>query len=501
MLLMVEVYLLLFSVYVLVIGLFVSRLTSLWLWSSFGLSLASFCYFFSGFKNFSPFDFFYGVNLGVVFLWLCLLLLWLGVGLQRSTIGRDLIGWLLLVVLAGVGQSFFAGGYSCFQINLAETFWSGTLQGGSFYHDIKLLVLVVCLLTFVGVYHRGCHQYEFDYAVLILLGGLASLLLITQDNLMMLYLNLEFQALILYVLTTYYRFEESNSEAGLKYLLVGSLVSGFFLVGVFVFYFYNGSLNLTELSFVQGQTWLMANFIFKLGAAPFYFWTPSVYQQMDYPSLIFVGAIPKLSVWFLIFKNFSFLTVETSLLYWSGVLSVVVGAVGGLYQLSITSLVAYSGVLNTGYLLLFTDQAHLPSIIFLVSLYLVSYYLTLSVVLSGFSFFRSNFITEFTSLALIGGGFSLVVYYFFLSLGGLPVLPGFSAKVYLLGFALERNFFESFFIVFFSLFAVVYYLRVSGFFLFHHPQPTRSIYKVNFLYYLFFIVFFNSVGQSLISFW
>lgn len=493
----IELYLLLFSLYILIAGLFLHRLTNLWLWSSLGLSVGGFLFFFSGFKNLTPFDFFYTLNLGVLFFSTLLGGVIRSVLDRRSTLGRDFTVWLGLVGLAYSVSAVFVGDFSTVMVNTVESYLAGTATGGGLYHDLKLLTLVLILTVFIAVYHRGVNLYEYDYIVLILLGGLASLLLLTQDNLILVYLDLEFQALTLYVLTTYYRFEESNTEAGLKYLLLGSLISGFFLVGVFIFYFYNGTLNLSELTFIEGQTWFFTTFVFKLGGAPFYFWTPSVYQRMDYPSLIFISTVPKLSIWFLIFKNFHLLTLAGSFLYPAGLLSIAIGGLGGLYQLSLSSLIAYSGVLNTGYLMLFCDQADHGGVVFMVGVYLAGYYLVLGAVLAGFSFFESNFITGLPSLKLVGGGFSLVVYYFFLSLGGLPVLPGFSAKIFLLGYAVERNFFESFLIVFFSLFAVVYYLRVSGFFLFNLTRPAPVRYRVNLLYYFFLIVFFNSVGQSL----
>ena len=499
---LVESYLFLFSLYILLSGLFVQQLTSRWLWAGCGLSLASFLFVTLGFKNLTLFDFFYGLNLGSIFVSLSLVLsLFYFVQLQQSLI-RNLIFWVGLLLTIQSFQWWFIGDQTSFQTNLVETLWLNLVSGGSFYHDLKCLILVVCLFVCVGVYHRGTTYYEFDYAVMILLGGLASLLVITQENLILIYLNLEFQALLLYILTTYYRFEETNSEAGLKYLLVGSLVSGFFLVGIFFFYFFNGSLNVSELTSNHSQVWLLANFIFKLGAVPFYFWTPAVYQQLDFPSLIFISILPKLSVWFLLFKSCSLLTFDNSnLLYWSGVLSIVIGGVGGLYQLTINSVVAYSGILNVGYLLLFSDQIFSTEILFMVSLYLISYYLVLGIVLTGFSFFSSSFVTEFLNLSFIGFFCSLSVYYFFLSLGGLPVLPGFTAKIYLLGFLLERNLIETFLVIFFSLFSVVYYLRVTGFFLFYDLPLVRFQYEVNLLYYLFLICFVNSLGQTFFSFW
>ena len=485
---MLELGLFFFAVYLLLTGLFMP-LTHRWLWSSYGLSFSGLIFCSLNQKNLLVLDLTYGLNLNFFFLVSFLGLISFIFLQQFSTLGRD---FFLVGLLYAFFQSLtllFQESFSSVYCLATSTLWLGSHLGGTYNYDLRLLIMVVGLACFLGVSHRSFNEYTYDYAVLLILGVLASLLVMTYDSLLLIYLNLEFQALILYVLTTYYRFEETQTEAGLKYLLVGSLLSGFFLLGIFFFYFINGSVLVSELTLNQNQTWLLVNFIFKLGAAPFYFWTPAVYQLMDYPSLIFIGTIPKLSVWFLLFENCSTLVSSSSLLYWSGLLSIIVGGIGGLYQLSLGSLLAYSSVLNGGYLLLLTDQFS-SSTVFAVSLTLITYYLVLTLILVTLSFYPAGSITEY----VVGGYTGFILYYCFLSLGGLPVLPGFTSKIYLLSFFLERSMVESLIIITFSLFAVVYYLRVVGQFVF--SSFISSQFKFHLLYYFFLLIFLNGLGQT-----
>lgn len=458
---LLEGYLFLFSVYLLGVGLFVERLTQRWLWTAFGLGLSGLIFSFSSFKNLVVFDFSWGINFGSL-LWLALLGgLTFGIWSVRANSARDLLGWFSLGQAQLSLTQLGTGDFSSFAVDSVPLFWSGHIQGGALSDDFRSLAVLAAVGVFVGVMHRGFVHYEYDYAVLVLLGLLSSLLLFSSDNLILIYLNLEFQALILYVVVTYYRFEETATEAGLKYLLVGSVVSGFFLLGSLSFYFDQGSFNLAEAASPEGQTWLVANLLFKLGVFPFYFWTPSVYQEVDLPTLIFVGILPKVSIWFLFLTVFQSLVDRVSSLYWLGLFSMVVGGLGGLYQSSLGSIVAYSGVLNGGYLLLLSDRLDLRTS-FAAGIYLAGYYLVLTLLLCGLSHDRPDRRLKF------------LWYYLLLSLAGLPVLPGFALKVYLLGTLLESNFVEVGLVVFFSLFGLVYYLRLAGVFLFLEEDPSQQ---------------------------
>ena len=483
---MIEFYLFLLLSYLLVLGLFVRQLTNKWLWFSAGYTLVMFNFVVCDFKNLLVFNFeFKSLNLGVVLVLGLLLVVTITVGHHRSTFGREIFVWLCGVVEYLNFPTSFTSVVSTVYAESDLSFWLGSLQGGSLFHDLRLLIFVVLLLTIASTYHSG-EYYSYNYLVLILLATLSGVLLLANDNLVLTYLNLEFQALTLYILTTYYRFEESQTEAGLKYLLIGSLMSGFFLLGSCILYSDNASLNVSELCLPSNSTWLLATLIFKLGSAPFYFWTPSVYQVLDYTTLLFVGSLPKISTWYLLMVNFGHL--QNQLLYYCGVGSILVGAYSGLYQLRLPSVIAYSGVLNSGYLLLAVDNLG-EQTQFMITVYLVGYYLVLSLLLGSLYTYNTYRYT------LLGG---FLFYYLMLSLGGLPVVPGFSFKVYFLSFILERSLTEATLVIVSSLCSMMYYLRVSGYYLFGQPRTNQR--GCSFLYQILILLLIVNLVHTLTGF-
>ena len=437
------------------------------------------------FKNLLVFNFeIKGFNFGIFFFLVVSFFGSLILAQVRSTSGREILWWSTVVqVYLNFPTSFVLVGFSTYTTS-DLSLWLGTLNGGSLFHDLRLLILVVLLLTIISTYH-SLSYYSYNYLVLILLATLSGLFLLSSDNLILTYLNLEFQALTLYILTTYYRFEESQTEAGLKYLLIGSLMSGFFLLGACTVYEGNASLNVSELCLPSNSTWLLATLIFKLGSAPFYFWTPSVYQVLDYTTLLFVGSLPKISTWYLLLVNFS--QLQNQVLYYCGVLSVVVGAYSGLYQLRLTSIIAYSGVLNSGYLLLAVINPG-EEIQFMITVYLVGYYLVLSLLVGSLYTYNTYRYT------LLGG---FLFYYLMLSLGGLPVVPGFSFKIYFLSFILERSLTEGTLIIVSSLCSMMYYLRVSGYYLFGQPRTNQQPNSL--VYQLLILLLVVNLGHTLVS--
>ena len=467
---MVEFFLFLLLSYLLILGLFVShQLTNQWLWVSAGYTLIMFNLVVCDFKNLIFFNLSaFSVNWGIIFVSSLFAGVSFVVWSLKSSFIREVVVYSLGWWSATTGQYLLYAETTSVYTSSDLIYWSGFISGGSLFHDLRFLILLILLLTVVSTY-QSFNYYSYNYLVLLLLASLSGLLLLQNDNLIVTYLNLEFQALTLYILTTYYRFEESQTEAGLKYLLIGSLVSGFFLLGTIVIYQRSATLNVSELTLSSNTTWVLATLIFKLGAAPFYFWTPSVYQTLDYTTLLFVSSLPKVSTWYLLLVNFNYL--QNQLLYYSGLLSIVIGAYSGLYQLRLPSIIAYSGVLNSGYLLLVlesTNEHH-----FMISTYLVGYYLSLGLLLASLQTVNTIRYT------LLGG---YLFYYLMLSVGGLPVVPGFSFKIYLLSFVLERSLMEGILIILSSLCSMMYYLRVSGQYLFTGLtltyQPPTIVYQI-----------------------
>ncbi|MEK9861308.1 MAG: proton-conducting transporter membrane subunit, partial [Alphaproteobacteria bacterium] len=155
---------------------------------------------------------------------------------------------------------------------------------------MKLLVLagagIILLLAQNQVNTDRMDRPEFP--LLVMLSVLGMMVLISANDLMVLYMGIELQSLPLYVIAAMQRDSIRSSEAGLKYFLLGALSSGLLLYGASLIYGFTGSTNYAEIAAVLsagasegaviGIVFLIAGMAFKISAAPFHMWTPDVYE-------------------------------------------------------------------------------------------------------------------------------------------------------------------------------------------------------------------------------
>lgn len=339
------------------------------------------------------------------------------------------------------------------------TYLAGHLAGDRAGADFKFVCLFLFALSGVAYLRRS--GYETLLVGTIAVG--AGLLTFATDNLVVLYLTLELQALSLYTLVGFYKFDEERTDAAVRYLLSGSLVSGFMLLGFARAYGLNGTFHLGEFtrSDPVGSAWVVGVLLFKVGVFPFHFWSPVVYAPLEWGTLGLVLGATKVNAWYLLVRNFAG-PAESAWwpLWWAALGSVVVGSIGGYFQTNVASLLAYSGVINGGYLLFLSLAA--PDGGFAFGYYAVVYFGgTLGLVVA-LSVFGDTKLTWFTGWNKLGVFYPLVVYYLCLNVAGLPVFPGFAAKLVLLRGTVEFGWGLLFLLVAASVSPAVYYVGVAG---------------------------------------
>ena len=123
--------------------------------------------------------------------------------------------------------------------------------------------------------------------------------MVSANELIMIFIGLEISSIASYVLAGYLRDDKRNNEAALKYFLLGSFATAFFLYGVAVVYGMTGTTNLTAIRtaspadprrlapvFIGVAAALMfVGLAFKVSGAPFQIWAPDVYQGAPAPGL------------------------------------------------------------------------------------------------------------------------------------------------------------------------------------------------------------------------
>jgi len=360
----------------------------------------------------------------------------------------------------------------------------------------KCIVIVLMLFILIPTWRYFIYDKLnfFEFFDLYLLSTFLFLLLLNANDLLVIYLLIEMQSLIFYILANFKRSSAFSTEAGLKYFISGSVFSAFYLLGCSILYGLFGSLNfynlelLLSLPFNNGLLDLLVSlgvflvavlFIFKLAIMPFHFWSPDVYEGSPISSTILLSTVPKIIVFTLllrwidaayyIFIKFDFIF---SIL---GLLSILFGMFFANRQKRFKRFVAYSSISQLGYIILFLSNIRLDTysgIYFFLFIYLIGSIglWTFIVLLNKFKLDNSNlqqkehaslFITNlsnFFSINKFWAGAFLVI---FGSMAGIPPFSGFLPKMFVFLSLLEDNkWYLSGILVIITCVVIAYYVNV-----------------------------------------
>jgi NADH-quinone oxidoreductase subunit N len=291
-----------------------------------------------------------------------MLLLLIGVfaGDRRTTwVTVGCVGLLLLTAVLVVAQP-----------DTRTLAFGGTTVIDGFARFAKLLVLAgssIAMLMSLD-YLRDEKLMRFEYPLLIALSTLGMMMMISANDLIVLYVGLELQSLALYVLASFARDNTRSTEAGLKYFVLGALSSGMLLYGASLLYGFTGSTTFdgitaaiardgVGLGVKIGAAFVLAGLAFKVSAVPFHMWTPDVYEGAPTPVTAFFAAAPKIAAMALI-ARFIFGALGNAETVWLQILapvavaSMVWGALAAIGQTNIKRLMAYSSISHMGYALI-----------------------------------------------------------------------------------------------------------------------------------------------------
>ena len=183
-------------------------------------------------------------------------------------------------------------------------------------------------------------------------------------ELVLIFIALEISSISTYILAGFRRNEASSSESSLKYFLLGSFATAFFLYGVALMFGATGSTNIDLISQkLQGGPVQLLVYVamalmfvglgFKVAAAPFHIWTPDVYEGAPAPIVGFMSTAPKAAAFAVLLRVVFTINAPGRfwLLWMAAALSMTLGNVGALVQTNVKRLLAYSSIAHAGYLL------------------------------------------------------------------------------------------------------------------------------------------------------
>lgn len=404
---------------------------------------------------------------------------------------------------------------------------------GSFLNDkmafvAKNFLLFITFFILLLIPKERQSFKAFEIPILILLSVLGMMVMVSSTDFIVAFISLELSSLCLYILTSLDKNYKQSSEAGIKYFTYGAISTAFFLFGASFLYGITGSTHFDNISSdlavmvankedltlaVIGTTLILLSFAFKLAAAPLHYWLADVYQGTSLFITTLIGTLPKFAFLMLCMRFLSQAVPDLSM-YWKpiltgfAILSLLLGTLHALSQTNIKRFLAYSGTMNLGFILLALAQG--TEIGFAAAgFYQFIYTLTLFGIFAILISLEKNGYEIHTFQDLIGiahhyplTGFAFGL--FIVSLTGLPPLPGFLGKAYILyAVLLQDQYFLALFALLCSVVATGYYLRFlkaliidtahSKGFINHHKDPISKLCIIILSVFLSTLIFFPNM--------
>ena len=346
-----------------------------------------------------------------------------------------------------------------------------------FFHVLIAAITAVVILT--SFEYMEVQQIPAgEYYALILFGAVGMSLMSSAVELVLIFIALEISSISSYILAGFRRRAAISSESSVKYFLLGSFATAFFLYGVALMFGATGSTSIPVIGDVLGSgnipplayagiALMFVGLGFKVAAAPFHVWTPDVYEGAPSPIVGFMSTAPKAAVFAVLLRIVfeAHAPGRVWLIWIMAALSMTLGNIGALVQDNIKRLLAYSSIAHAGYLLVaFAALPHdgIPSAMFYTASYAAMNVGAFAVV-SHFGGGGERYVTleDYAGLGRRSPLLAAVLTIFLLSLIGIPMTGGFFAKFYVFSAALQANLVGLTIIgVLNSAVAAYYYLRI-----------------------------------------
>jgi NADH-quinone oxidoreductase subunit N len=360
---------------------------------------------------------------------------------------KDWIGILSFIALSGLIIFWLS------QTNLKGVTFSGMFVMDSLAWFFKgfFLVTMVFIFAMTQEFFKSLGERRNEFYLLLWLALIGMCFIASSADFLLMFIAIEILTISLYVMTAYLKTDKLSIEAGMKYLILGSLASGFFLYGISFLY---GAALSTHFEVIQGycQTHAMAPMTlfalvlifaavgFKIAAVPFHMWVADVYQGAPTPvtALLSVGSK---AAGFIVLIRLFFVVFGAWHGQWSlmlAVLSAVTMTYGNLvamFQTNIKRLLGYSSISHAGYLLMGAAAGSALGASG-INFYLLGYLFTnlaAFLVIIVFSIAaKSDEIVDYAGLVQRSGLLACTMLLALVSLAGMPPLAGFFGKFTLL---------------------------------------------------------------------
>ncbi|CFX29151.1 NAD(P)H-quinone oxidoreductase, subunit N/subunit 2 [Syntrophomonas zehnderi OL-4] len=361
-----------------------------------------------------------------------------------------------------------------------QVFFNGIYQVDTYANFFKALFALAAVLVILNSsqYMERFGNKKSEFYALMMFATVGMMVMASAGDLLTIYIGLELMTVSFYILTAYLLEDETSSEAGLKYLILGAISSAVLLFGMSLVFALSGTTVITQIAgqisrepaLIAGVILIAAGFAFKIAAVPFHMWAPDIYQGAPTPITTYLAVGSKAAGFAALLRIFIF-AIPLTQFNWSLVLAIlaaltmVVGNLIALTQTNVKRMLAYSSIAQAGYILAglaAANQYGLKGVLFYAMLYVFSNTGAFAVATAVEVNTGSTDRDAFNALGQRSPMLAAVMTICLLSLAGIPPMAGFAGKFYLFSGAIQAGYLWLAFIgLLMSMISVYYYLLVA----------------------------------------
>jgi NADH-quinone oxidoreductase subunit N len=381
------------------------------------------------------------------------------------------------------------------------TVFSGMLVTSTFTKVAGLIILASGFFSALAsqTYFTQNEGFVIEHYCMMLFAACGMLLMTLAAELITVFIALEIMSLAIYTLIASDRRSVLRSEATLKYLMLGAFAGAFFVMGTVFVYAGAKSTRFIEIGRVVSETGYLSNpalvggsllilvaILFKVAAFPFHAWVVDVYDGSPLPVTGFMATAVKTAV-FAVFANFLVINTEVqqgwvNYLFYISVLTMFVGNLIAIGQNNLKRMLAASGIVHTGYLLIAlvavnSEQFNGSTILF----YLAAYAASTLGIFAALSYLggegeKRNSFDDFNGLARVRPYSAACIAIFLLSMAGIPPTAGFMGKFYIIAGAFKGGYVTLGVLgIISSILSMWYYLRLIIAMYFREPKEDFQV--------------------------
>jgi len=385
--------------------------------------------------------------------------------IKKFSIGK--LSWVALffLVFAFVANALNFG--LVYSVTPYAKVFSSMIVADTFAGYFNSIIIAGGIVTvLVGThYFDKSNMLRGEVFSLLLFSVFGMLLLVETKELFTSFIALEIASISLYVLIGFQKNQARRVEGSFRYLILGSMASMLFLLGIALIYAGTKSTNIIEISdylsyhktqdmtlIMTGGTLILITFLFKIAAFPFQNWSMDAYDGAPLPITAFMASTFKVAIFgfilrFILVDFHELKNIWSDILFYIAILTMLYGSFLAIFQTSLKRMLAASSIVHTGYLLIAfvsinsIGESAATSIIF----YLIAYFLSSMGAFGMLSYIASDdhlrvTYEDFRGFSHVRPYMAAMMSIFMLSLAGIPSTIGFIGKFYIFVGAIESGY-------------------------------------------------------------